>query len=358
MTDPTTTALREMARAFAVTAPPSPEMPAAPSPRRPKRPFNSGLILAGAAAVTVAVGVTVALLNATPDTPQPATTSASCETSSPGLIAGQVGEVPWSIAVDGEAPDIGMQITVADEPTAGFETNSASWYSHLKFGAWEWIYDTQRINVVAGMLPLGTTARVALADGGVAELCSTDFGPRHGVGYAGGAFPESATVESVEIVDSSGRTVGMTDLATVEGLSRPTDGPGTLGFSIEVVPRIDTANVDGWIVLVFFEDDHAAPDETVVQLIENQAGATDIYPVTKEQAYQEAQAIYSGNDAMLAVLAENPDLLPARVSVRSDTEADSAAIAQYAHGLPGVAATETYFGKVGVPPQQSPPPGE
>ena len=95
----------------------------------------------------------------------------------------------------------------------------------------------------------------------------------------------------------------------------------TLIFGTQVFGEIVRVNTLQWAedvrVIAFLQDDMTA--QATQDLQDDVAGwsqVEDVFYVSKAEAYDEALVLFANNDAMLSVLVENPDLLPASLRVQ------------------------------------------
>lgn len=102
------------------------------------------------------------------------------------------------------------------------------------------------------------------------------------------------------------------------------------------------ASVEGWVVMAFLADN--ADTETIMNALATRPGAIGVRYVTKSEAYAEAFELFADDQAMIRVLEEIPDLIPASIRVLTDGHARSQALASDAAEMAGVVATDLYFG--------------
>jgi cell division transport system permease protein len=95
----------------------------------------------------------------------------------------------------------------------------------------------------------------------------------------------------------------------------------TLIFGTQVFGEIVRVNTLQWAedvrVIAFLQDDMTAQ---ATQDLQNEVAGwsqvEDVFYVSKAEAFDEALVLFANNDAMLSVLEENPDLLPASLRVQ------------------------------------------
>ncbi len=95
----------------------------------------------------------------------------------------------------------------------------------------------------------------------------------------------------------------------------------TLTFGTLVFGEVVRVNTLQWAkdvrVIAFLQDDMTAQ---ATQDLQGEVGewsqVEDVFYVSKAEAYDEAIVLFANNDAMLSVLEENPDLLPASLRVQ------------------------------------------
>ena len=95
----------------------------------------------------------------------------------------------------------------------------------------------------------------------------------------------------------------------------------TLIFGTQVFGEIVRVNTLQWAedvrVIAFLQDDMTAQATQDLQgEVADWPQVEDIFYVSKAEAYDEAIILFANNDAMLSVLEENPDLLPASLRVQ------------------------------------------
>ena len=95
----------------------------------------------------------------------------------------------------------------------------------------------------------------------------------------------------------------------------------TLIFGTQVFGEIVRVNTLQWAedvrVIAFLQDDMTAQATQELQNeVEGWSQVEDVFYVSKAEAYDEALVLFANNDAMLSVLEENPDLLPASLRVQ------------------------------------------
>ena len=120
----------------------------------------------------------------------------------------------------------------------------------------------------------------------------------------------------------------------------------TLTFGTLVFGEVVRVNTLQWAedvrVIAFLQDDMTA--EATAEL-ENEVASwpqvADIFYVSKQAAFEEALILFSTDEAMLRVLKENPDLLPASLRVQPVDPADYDLIVIRLESTPGVASVES-----------------
>jgi cell division transport system permease protein len=95
----------------------------------------------------------------------------------------------------------------------------------------------------------------------------------------------------------------------------------TLIFGTQVFGEIVRVNTLQWAedvrVIAFLQDDMTAQATQELQgEVADWPQVEDVFYVSKAEAYDEALILFANNDAMLSVLEENPDLLPASLRVQ------------------------------------------
>ena len=95
----------------------------------------------------------------------------------------------------------------------------------------------------------------------------------------------------------------------------------TLIFGTQVFGEVVRVNTLQWAedvrVIAFLQDDMTAQATQELQTeIADWPQVEDVFYVSKSEAYDEALILFANNDAMLSVLEENPDLLPASLRVQ------------------------------------------
>ncbi len=173
--------------------------------------------------------------------------TAACSSTDGATTSGDVDDTAWSVAIIGSPPNVSIMATVDGALTGGLESDKLSWWNHER-GYWEWIYQADAVDVVAGKVPVGATARATLGDGTMVALCTAGSGLDHGVDYAAGAFPSETVIKLVEVVDPEGTTLGVWDLAEHLQLVRIERGEEGFGFGggIEIpTPQKADAPVSG-----------------------------------------------------------------------------------------------------------------
>ena len=95
----------------------------------------------------------------------------------------------------------------------------------------------------------------------------------------------------------------------------------TLTFGTLVFGEVVRVNTLQWAedvrVIAFLQDDMTAQDTSELQAeVGTWPQVQDVFYVSKADAYDEALVLFANNDAMLAVVEQNPDLLPASLRVQ------------------------------------------
>jgi cell division transport system permease protein len=95
----------------------------------------------------------------------------------------------------------------------------------------------------------------------------------------------------------------------------------TLTFGTVVFGEIVRVNTLQWAedvrVIAFLQDDVTTEDTVELQAeVASWPQVQDVFYVSKQDAFDEAQLLFSNDEAMLRVLDENPDLLPASLRVQ------------------------------------------
>ena len=120
----------------------------------------------------------------------------------------------------------------------------------------------------------------------------------------------------------------------------------TLTFGTVVFGEIVRVNTLQWAedvrVIAFLQDDVTA--EATVELQEEVSSwpqVSDVFYVSKQEAFDEAVILFSNDEAMLRVLEENPDLLPASLRVQPTDPEDYDLIVTRLESTPGVQKVES-----------------
>jgi cell division transport system permease protein len=120
----------------------------------------------------------------------------------------------------------------------------------------------------------------------------------------------------------------------------------TLTFGTVVFGEVVRVNTLQWAqdvrVIAFLQDD--VTPETTAEL-QNEIAAwpqvSDVFYVSKQEAYEEALVLLSNDEAMLRVLEESPDLLPASMRVQPVDPEDYDLIVTRLQSTPGVQRVES-----------------
>lgn len=120
----------------------------------------------------------------------------------------------------------------------------------------------------------------------------------------------------------------------------------TLLFGIVVFGEVVRVNTLQWAedvrVIAFLQDD--VTPETTAELqaeIATWPQVSDVFYVSKQEAYEEALVLFSNDEAMLRVLEESPDLLPASMRVQPVDPEDYGLIVTRLESTPGVQRVES-----------------
>jgi cell division transport system permease protein len=120
----------------------------------------------------------------------------------------------------------------------------------------------------------------------------------------------------------------------------------TLTFGTVVFGEVVRVNTLQWAedvrVIAFLQDDVTA--EATVELQDEVASwpqVSDVFYVSKQEAFDEAVVLFSNDEAMLRVLEENPDLLPASLRVQPTDPEDYDLIVTRLESTPGVQKVES-----------------
>jgi cell division transport system permease protein len=120
----------------------------------------------------------------------------------------------------------------------------------------------------------------------------------------------------------------------------------TLTFGTLVFGEIVRVNTLQWAqdvrVIAFLQDDMtAAGTDDLQQEVSTWPQVQDVFYVSKPDAHEEALVLFSNDDAMLRVLGENPDLLPASLRVQPVDPEDYDLIVTRLESTPGVLQVES-----------------
>jgi cell division transport system permease protein len=115
----------------------------------------------------------------------------------------------------------------------------------------------------------------------------------------------------------------------------------TLTFGTLVFGEVVRVNTLQWAqdvrVIAFLQDDMTAEGTQALQAeVASWPQVDDVFFVSTQDAYDEAIVLFSNNDAMLRVLDENPDLLPASLRVQPVDPEDYDLIVTRLESTPGV----------------------
>jgi cell division transport system permease protein len=95
-------------------------------------------------------------------------------------------------------------------------------------------------------------------------------------------------------------------------------------------------------VIAFLQDDMTAAGTDDLQVeVSSWPQVQDVFYVSKPDAHEEALVLFSNDDAMLRVLGENPDLLPASLRVQPVDPEDYDLIVTRLESTPGVLQVES-----------------
>jgi len=120
----------------------------------------------------------------------------------------------------------------------------------------------------------------------------------------------------------------------------------TLTFGTLVFGEIVRVNTLQWAqdvrVIAFLQDDMtAAGTDDLQHEVSSWPQVQDVFYVSKPDAHEEALVLFSNDDAMLRVLGENPDLLPASLRVQPVDPEDYDLIVTRLESTPGVLQVES-----------------
>ena len=120
----------------------------------------------------------------------------------------------------------------------------------------------------------------------------------------------------------------------------------TLTFGTLVFGEVVRVNTLQWAqdvrVIAFLQDDMtAAGTQDLQNEVTSWPQVEDVFYVSKPDAHEEALVLFSNDDAMLRVLGENPDLLPASLRVQPVDPEDYNLIVTRLESTPGVLQVES-----------------
>jgi cell division transport system permease protein len=120
----------------------------------------------------------------------------------------------------------------------------------------------------------------------------------------------------------------------------------TLTFGTLVFGEVVRVNTLQWAqdvrVIAFLQDDMtAAGTGDLQEEVSSWPQVQDVFYVSKPDAHEEALVLFSNDDAMLRVLGENPDLLPASLRVQPVDPEDYDLIVTRLESTPGVLQVES-----------------
>ncbi len=115
----------------------------------------------------------------------------------------------------------------------------------------------------------------------------------------------------------------------------------TLTFGTLVFGEVVRVNTLQWAqdvrVIAFLQDDMTAAATTELQAeVDSWPQVQDVFYVSKQEANDEAVILFSNDEAMLSVLEQNPDLLPASLRVQPADPEDYTLIVTRLGSIPGV----------------------
>ncbi|MEZ5176554.1 MAG: permease-like cell division protein FtsX [Acidimicrobiia bacterium] len=115
----------------------------------------------------------------------------------------------------------------------------------------------------------------------------------------------------------------------------------TLTFGTLVFGEVVRVNTLRWAedvrVIAFLQDDMTAQDTAALQAeVATWPQVADVFYVSKADAFDEAQILFANNEAMLSVLEQNPDLLPASLRVQPTDPDDYDILVTRLGSTPGV----------------------
>jgi len=120
----------------------------------------------------------------------------------------------------------------------------------------------------------------------------------------------------------------------------------TLTFGTVVFGEVVRVNTLQWSqdvrVIAFLQDD-VTPDTTaeLQDEISSWPQVSDVFYVSKQEAFEEALILFSNDEAMLRVLEESPDLLPASMRVQPTDPEDYDLIVTRLESTPGIQRVES-----------------
>ncbi len=120
----------------------------------------------------------------------------------------------------------------------------------------------------------------------------------------------------------------------------------TLTFGTVVFGEVVRVNTLQWAedvrVIAFLQDDMTPEDTVELQAeVASWPQVDDVFYVSKQEAYDEALVLFSNDEAMLRVLEENPDLLPASLRVQPVDPEDYDLIVTRLEATAGVRTVES-----------------
>lgn len=120
----------------------------------------------------------------------------------------------------------------------------------------------------------------------------------------------------------------------------------SLTFGTLVIGEVVRVNTIQWAqdvrVIAFLQDDLTPEATADLQTeVSSWPQVKDVFYVSKQDAYEEALILFSNNDAMLRVIEESPDLLPASLRVQPADPEDYELIVTRLESTPGVLDVES-----------------
>lgn len=120
----------------------------------------------------------------------------------------------------------------------------------------------------------------------------------------------------------------------------------TLTFGTVVFGEVVRVNTLQWAqdvrVIAFLQDDVTTDTTAELQAeVQSWPQVQDVFYVSKQEAYDEALVLFSNDEAMLRVLEESPDLLPASLRVQPIDPEDYDLIVTRLESTPGVQNVES-----------------